>query len=160
MIFQIQGCKLQGFCRKLPRDAQNLVRVSFVPRCPYVCKWLIRMPLCQLESGEHHRRIWVLWMLHTLHLKAASPIRWICASFLAFSCIDMEIIEVVFESPVGSATTTWRGWPVITSLQQVFLMPMRSWKIEIAASMKQSELEEVWKFDAVDIKRYNICNIM
>jgi len=53
MIFQIQGCKLQGFCRKLPRDAQNLVRVSFVPRCPYVCKWLIRMPLYQLESGEH-----------------------------------------------------------------------------------------------------------
>jgi len=53
----------------------------------------------------------------------------------------MEIIEAVFESPVGSATTTWRGWPVITSLQQVFLMPMRSWKI--ATSMKQSELEEV-----------------
>ena len=137
-----------------------MLRISFasqVPRCPCVCKWLIRMPLYQLESGEQHRRIWVLWILHTLHLKAASPIRWICASFLAFSCIDMEITEVVFESPVGSATTTWRGWPVITSLQQVFLMPMRSWKI--AASMKQSKLEEVWRLDAVDIKRYNICNI-
>ena len=36
------------------------LRISFtsqVPRCPCVCKWLIRMPLCQLESGEHHRCI-------------------------------------------------------------------------------------------------------
>lgn len=43
----------------------RMMLISFaspVPRCPCVCKWLIRMPLCQLESGEHHRRIWVLWM--------------------------------------------------------------------------------------------------
>ena len=96
MIFQIQGCKLQGFCRKLPRDAQNLVRVSFVPRCPYVCKWLIRMPLYQLEIGEHHRRIWVLWILHTLR-----PER-----LLSIYQVNLRIISCLFLYSHGN---NWGG---------------------------------------------------
>ena len=152
MIFQIQGCKLnfKGF----PESFRVMLRISFASRsCRGVLTYASDESGCHFISWRLASTIdafWVLWVFSTLCvLKGCyQSIRWICASFLAFSCIDMEIIEVVFESPVGSATTTWRGWPVITSLQQVFLMPM-SWKI--AASMKQSKLEEVWTFDAVDI---------